>query len=108
MSLARIRETTIFAESRSNFFKEKVARFMPSAKSAIWNRAEEIVYLLKEGWTLDRLAEKYECHPRTISAIKREVGLAQEEKADRGKNQELPACGSSHQSPNRGGLTCNH
>ena len=38
---------------------------MPPAKSAIWNRAEEIVYLLKEGWTLDRLAEKYECHPRT-------------------------------------------
>ncbi len=35
---------------------------MPPAKSAIWNRAEEIVHLLKEGWTLDRLAK----HLRTI------------------------------------------
>ena len=35
---------------------------MPPANSAIWNRAEEIVHLLKEGWTLDRLAK----HLRTI------------------------------------------
>ena len=32
---------------------------MPPAKSAIWNRAEEIVHLLKEGWTLDRLAKHF-------------------------------------------------
>ena len=36
---------------------------MPPAKSAIWNRAEEIVHLLEEGWTLDRLAK----HLRTIN-----------------------------------------